>query len=135
VATQASAAFGTSLKIGSNVIPELTNITDVGAGFNTVDVSAHDGASGFGSKIPTLLDGGTYRATFNYVPGNAQHIALRTAMLNRTSTAFTITWPTTGSPTVTFNAFVTNYRIPGAPVNGQLQLNVDLSVDGAVVFS
>lgn len=135
MATQASSAFGTILKIGSTTIPELTNLTDVGAGFQTVDVSAHDGTSGYGSKIPTLLDGGTYRATFNYVPGNATQTSLRTAMLNRASTAFTIQWPTTGNPTVTFNAFVTNYRIPGAPVNGQLQLNVDLAVDGAVTFA
>jgi Phage tail tube protein, TTP len=135
VATQASSAYGTSLKIAGTLIPELTNITDVGANFATVDVSAHDGTSGFGSKIPTLLDGGTVRATFNYVPANLQHIALRTAMLARASTVFVVTLPTTGNPTITFNAFVTRYRIPGAPVNGQLQLEVELTVDGVVTFA
>jgi hypothetical protein len=135
MATQASAAYGTSIKISGTVIPEVTNITDIGAQFATVDVSAHDGASSFGSKIPTLLDGGTVRVTANFVPGNAQHIALRTAMLNRTSTAFIVTLPTTGNPTISFNAFVTRYRIPGAPVNGQLQLEVELSVDGVVTFT
>src|SRR5262245_29367178 len=110
--TQASSAYGTQLKMGTapgTLIPELTNLTDVGGTFATQDVSAHDGASGWGSKIPTLLDGGVVRASFNFVPGNAQHIALRTNMLNRTSTAFTVIWPTVGSPTVTFNAFVTRY--------------------------
>lgn len=133
--TQASSAYGTSIKLSGTLIPELTNITDVGATFNTVDVSAHDGASSFGSSIPTLLSGGVVRCTFNFVPGHAQHIALRTAMLNRTSSAFVVTLPTTGSPTISFNAFVTRYRIPGAPVNGQLQLEVELTVDGAVSFS
>ena len=133
--TQASSAYGTSIKIAGTVIPEVTNITDVGATFNTQDVSAHDGASSFGSSIPTLLSGGVVRVSANFVPGNAQHIALRTAMLNRASTAFIVTLPTTGNPTVSFNAFVTRYRIPGAPVNGQLQLEVELTVDGAVTFS
>ena len=116
-------------------IPELTNASDIGAQFATVDVSAHDGTSGFGSKIPTLLDGGTVRLTANFVPTNAQHIALRTNMLNRTSTPFQVVWPTTGNPSVSFNAFVTRYRIPGAPVNGALVLEVELSVDGVVTFS
>lgn len=135
MATQATAAYGSSLKIAGTLIPELTNLTDVGAQFGTIDVTAHDGASGYGSKIPTFLDGGVVRATFNYVPGNAQHIALRTAMLARASTAFVVTWPTTGNPTVSFSGFVTRYRIPGAPVNGQLQLEVEITVDGAVAFS
>jgi predicted secreted protein len=136
--TQASSAYGTQLKMGTapgTLIPELTNLTDVGGTFATVDVSAHDGTSGWGSKIPTLLDGGVVRATFNYVPGNAQHVALRTAMLNRTSTVFTVVWPTTGAPTVSFNAFITRYRIPAAPVNGALVLETELTVDGAVTFT
>jgi hypothetical protein len=135
MATQAAAAYGIQLKQGTTILPELTNLSDFGAQFATVDVSAHDGASSFGSKIPTLLDGGTVRATFNFIPGSAAHIGLRTAMLNRTSTAFSIVLPTTGNPTWTFNAFVTRYRIPGAPVNGQLQLEVELTVDGAFNFT
>jgi len=113
----------------------LTNITDVGANFATTDVSAHDGTSGFGSKIPTLLDGGTVRATFNYVPAAAPQVALRTAMLARASTPFVVTLPTAGNPTVSFAAFVTRFRIPGAPVNAQLQLEVELTVDGVVTFA
>ena len=135
MATQASSAYGTSIKIAGTIIPEVTNITDIGINGNTVDVSAHDGASSFGSSIPTLLSGGVVRVSANYVPGNAQHIALRTAALNRTSTAFIITLPTTGNPTVSFNAFVTRWRIPGTPVNGQLQLETELTVDGALTFA
>lgn len=133
--TQAAWAIGTSLKIGAVIVPELTNLTDLGAQATLVDVTAHDSISGYASRIPTFLDGGTYRATFNYIPSNAQHIALRTALINRTSQAYTITFPTTGNPTITFNAFVSSWRIPGAPVNGQLQLNVDFTIDGAPTFT
>lgn len=132
--TLATAATGIQLKIASNVIPELRTLSEVGAQFNVVDVSAHDGGD-WASKIPTFLDGGTIRATFNFVPGNAQHIALRTAMLGRTSVAMSVVLPTTGNPAWTFNAFVTRYRIPAAPVNGELSLDVELTVDGIVNFS
>jgi hypothetical protein len=135
MATQAKSAFGTSLKIAGTVIPELTNLTDIGGSVTTIDVTAHDGASGYGSKIPTFIDGGTVRATFNAVLGNAQQVALRTAMEARTSTVFVATFPVAGNPTATFNAFVTRWRIPGAPVGGALVLESELTVDGAVVWA
>jgi len=175
VPTQAKSAFGTILKISGTAIPELTNLTDVGGSVTVVDVTAHDGTSGYGSKIPTFIDGGTVRATFNAVLGNAQQIALRTAMENRTSgygskiptfidggtvratfnavlgnaqqvamrtamenrtsTPFVAQFPTVGNPTATFSAFVTRWRIPGAPVGGALILETELTVDGAVVWA
>ena len=136
--TQAKTAFGTQLLMGTapgTLIPELTNLSDVGGAVTIVDVTAHDGASGYGSKIPTFIDGGVVRATFNYVPANAQHIALRTALENRASTLFKVIWPTPGAPTVSFNAFVTRYRVPGAPVGGALVLEAELTVDGALVYT
>jgi hypothetical protein len=132
--TQAIAAYGIQLQIGTVTIPELTNITELGGTFGVVDVSAHDG-NGWTSRIPTLLDGGTIRATFNMVPTNPTQVSLKTAMLARTSTAFRVLYPPAGTPMWTFNAFVTNYRVPGAPVNGQLQLNVDLTVDGPITMN
>lgn len=132
--TQAIAATGIVLKHGTATVPELTNLTDVGGQFTVVDVSAHDG-NGWVSRIPTLLDGGTIRTTCNFVPANAVQLGLRTAMLARTSEPFSIAYPPAGSVTWTFNAFVTSYRIPSAPVNGALQVNIDLTVDGAITMS
>lgn len=131
--TQAIAATGLILNMAGTPIPEITNVSEIGAQFNVVDVSAHDGGD-WASKIPTLLDGGTIRVSANFVPANAQHVALRTAMINRTSTVFTVVFPNTGATTWTFNAFVTRYRIPSAPVNGALPLEFELTVDGAVTF-
>lgn len=133
MATQAKAAYGIALQMGTATIPELVSLSDVGGAFGVVDVSAHDG-NGWTSRIPTLLDGGMVRAVFNFVPANAQHIALRTAMLARASTPFNVVMPG-GTPVWTFNAFVTSYRIPAAPVTGALQMNVDLQVDGPVTFA
>jgi hypothetical protein len=69
------------------------------------------------------------------VPGNATQLALRTTMLARTSTAFTVAMPPAGSPLWTFNAFVTSFRIPAAPVSGALQINVDLTIDGVITMN
>src|SRR5262245_8656086 len=135
MATQAKSAFGTSLKIGGTVIPELTNLTDIGGSVTVVDVTAHDSLNGYGSQIPTFISGGVVRATFNAVLNNAQQISMRTAMEARTTTAFVATFPTTGNPTASFNAFVTRWRIPGAPVGGALQLETELTVDGPVTWA
>ncbi len=131
--TQASAAYGVQLQMVTTPIPELVSLSDVGGAFAVVETSAHDG-NGWTSRIPTLLDGGVVRAVVNFVPGNAQHIALRTAMLARASTAFRVVFPNAG-PTWTFNAFVTSYRIPAMPVGGVTQLNVDLQVDGPITMA
>jgi hypothetical protein len=132
--TQAIAATGIVLNMAGTPVPEVTNLSEVGAQFNVVDVSAHDGGN-WASKIPTLLDGGTIRVSANFVPANAQHVALRTAMINRVSTAFTVRFPNVGATTWSFNAFVTRYRIPSAPVNGALPLEFELTVDGAITFA
>lgn len=133
--TLAKSAYGVKLSISGDDLPELTNLSDVGINVQTIDVTAHDGASGYGSMIPTFLSGGQVRATFNWVPADAGHVALRTAALNRTSVPFVVTLPTTGNPTISFNAFVTQYRAPTMPVNGVLPLECQLTVDGEVVFA
>ena len=136
--TQAKTAFGTQLLIGAapgTLIPELTNLTDIGGSVTVVDVTAHDGDSGYGAQIPTFISGGVVRATFNAVLSDAQQQALRTAMETRTSTQFKAVFPTTGSPSASFNAFVTRWRIPGAPVGGALILETELTVDGAVTWA
>src|SRR5262245_18506107 len=132
--TLATAATGIRLVLGTTAIPEITNISDIGAQFEVVDVSAHDGGN-WASKIPTLLDGGTIRVEANLVPGNGTHVALGTAMMNRQSSAFRVVLPTVGNPPWTFNAFVTSWRMPSTPVRGALPLAFDLTVDGQINFA
>ena len=134
MATQATAATGVQVKIGSNIIPELRNATDIGMTFAMVDVSAHDGA-GWSSDIPTLKRGKPITLELNWVPSNVAHQALFTAAQNRASTAFTVIYPTTGNPQWTFNAFVGDIGVPATPVDGALPLRVVITPDGAMVFS
>jgi Phage tail tube protein, TTP len=134
MATQATAATGTIVKISTVTIPELRNATDIGMAFAMVDVSAHDG-DGWSSNIPTLKRGKPITLELNYVPGNAAHQSLFTAAQTRASTPFTVTLPTTGNPTWSFNAFVGDIGIPAVPVDGALPLRVVLTPDGQMTFA
>jgi hypothetical protein len=132
--TQATAATGVVVKIATVTIPELRNATDIGMAFAMVDVSAHDG-NGWSSMIPTLKRGKPITLELNYVPANAAHQALFTAAQTRASTAFTVTLPTSGNPTWSFNAFVGDIGITAVPVDGALPLRVILTPDGAMTFA
>ena len=134
MATQATAATGTIIKIATVTIPELRNATDIGMAFAMVDVSAHDG-TGWSSNIPTLKRGKPITLELNYIPGHAAHQALFTAAQTRASTAFTVTLPTTGNPTWSFSAFVGDIGIPAVPVDGVLPLRVVITPDGAMTFA
>jgi hypothetical protein len=133
MATQATAATGTIVKINGVTIPELRNATDIGMTFAMADVSAHDG-TGWASSIPTLKRGKPVTLEINYIPGIAAHIALFTAAQTRASTPFTVTLPTTGNPVWSFSAFVGDIGIPATPVDGALPLRVILTPDGAITF-
>lgn len=131
--TLATAATGTIVKIAGTAIPELRNATDIGITFAMADVTSHD-ASGWSSDIPTLKRGKPVTLELNWVPGNTTHKALFTAAQNRTSTAFEVVFPTTGNPSVTFNAFVGDIGTPAVPVDGALPLRVVITPDGPLVY-
>ena len=102
--------------------------------FAMAEVTAHDG-NGWSSDIPTLKRGKPITLEINWVPGIAAHLALFTAALNRTSTPFSVTFPTTGNPTWTFQAFVGDIGVPAVPVDGALPLRVIITPDGPMTFA
>ena len=132
--TLAKSANGTQLKLAGTLVPEVRNITDVGFSTGLTDVTAHDGA-GWGVSIPTLKRGKPITVDMNWVPGNATHAALLAAALAGTSVAITIILPVASNPTWTFNAFVSDFTMPNAPVEGGLPLRLTLSPDEAMSFA
>jgi hypothetical protein len=134
VPTLATAATGTIVKIATATIVELRNASDIGMAFAMAEVTAHDG-NGWSSSIPTLKRGKPITLDINWVPGNASHQALLTAAQNRASTAFSVTFPTTGNPTWSFNAFVGDFSVPAVPVDNALPLRVIITPDGVMTFA
>jgi predicted secreted protein len=135
MATAAIAATGIVLTVDGVTIPEVTNVSGLGGQATLVDVTAHDSASAWSSKISTFLEGTPIQVQANYVPGNAAHQGLYTLFVARTSEACTVQLPDTGTTTWAFNARVTSFRIPTMPVNGVLPLEFTLEPDGALTFS
>lgn len=133
--TLAIAATGIVLTVDAVPIPEVTNVSGLGATAQTVDVTAHDSASAWSSKISTFLEGSPITVDCNYVPGNAAHQGLYTLFVARTSEACTLQLPDTGTTTWSFNARVTAFRSPSMPVNGVLPLQFVLEPDGALTFA
>lgn len=135
MATQAIAATGIVLTVDGDPIPEVTNVSGLGATAQTVDVTAHDAASAWSSKISTFLEGAPQQVDGNYIPGNAVHQGLYALFVARTSVACTLQLPDTGTTTWSYNARVTAFRVPTMPVNGVLPLQFVLEPDGALTFA
>lgn len=132
--TQARSGYGTQLLWGPTVVPEMRNLSPVGFAHRTADVSAHDG-NGWSSLINTIKDGKPITAELNWIPTDTTHAAILAAALTDVSYPITVRYPTTGNPEWTCNVFVTDFTIPGVPVEGALALNVILTPDGAMTFT
>jgi hypothetical protein len=132
--TQARSAYGTVLKIGLNIIPELINIDGLGSRTDLVDVSAHDG-SGYSSEIATIKRNNPITLTANYVPGNTIQNSLKAQYDAGTSTSYSVTLPGSPAATWTFNAVVSQWQLNPLPVNSVPQLAVILNPDGPIVIS
>lgn len=118
-------------------IAEVTNIADAGIDVQTIDVTAHDSVSGYGSSIPTFLRGSTMRVTYNLVPAHPTHDAvtgLLSIALSRLSRRFLIVFPDAAKTAWAFAAFVGTDRSQ-MPVAGALTSEAALEVDGAMLLA
>lgn len=134
MATQARSAYGTTLRIGANVVPELINLDGLGSRTDLVDVSAHDG-NGYSSEIATIKRNNPITATLNYVPGNSIQNSLKTQYDAGSSTSYSVTLPGSPVATWTFNAVVSQWQLNPLPVNSVPQLSVILNPDGPIIIS
>ncbi len=132
-----NAAFGTLLKIGGTAGTAVVNVTSIeGPGMSTefADVTAHDSASRFAEYAPTFQDGGEVTLRINYDPNQATHKnaagGLMKLYVDRTSSSFAITFPTSPVASIVFTAYVSAVS-PTAPYDGKLEADVTLRITGA----
>ena len=131
-------AFGCSLKRGTTVIANVTNISGPGLSLDTEDVTSHDSAGGWEEVVGTILRSGEVTLDIVYDPDNATHKyasgGLLYDMASRAATAYTLTFSDATPATWTFSAFVTGFN-PGMPVNGALTASVTLKITGSVTLA
>lgn len=128
----------TKIQIGSGAsphtfadIPEVKSFSGPGGSASVIDVT--DLASTGKEKRMGLRDEGQLQLTINYIPDNAQHMALRTARANRALTPFKITFTDTAPATTwTFYGFVTGFSVSGG-VDAAIEAQVTIEISGSIV--
>ncbi len=126
-------AYGTLLKRGATTIAQITNISGPGLSLDTEDVTSHDSTGAWEEVVATILRSGEIGVDLVYDPNAATHKnsagGLINDMVSRTSTTFSIVFPSSPTVTWTFTAYVTGFE-PSSPVDGSLTAAAKLKITG-----
>ena len=129
-------AQGTVLQLGSGSplsytsIPEVNSFSGPGGSVSVIDVT--DLSSAAKEKLAGLNDNGQLSFECNFIPSNAQHIALREAKESGITTSFKLIF--TDSTEWTFNAIVVGFAVAGA-IDGVVKASGTLEVSGSIIES
>jgi hypothetical protein len=129
---------GGTLTLGSTytTVAEVRNIQDAGFVMEMVDVSAHDGQSGFGSSIPIIKRGKAMRVDINLVPLAATHDKLTGLLFvafGGVSKPWLLIAPGTPHAICAFRGWVSDHGT-NMPI-GPLQSSVTIAIDGQMTWS
>ena len=116
------------LKIGANVVGQVTSLGPAGSSRDLIDASCYGDA--FKYYVVGQTDGSEIEVGVSYDPANTQHIAMKTAYDAGTSTAFTILHAAS-SMSMAFNAMVTKFE-RGGERDGLLTLTATLKIIGSI---
>lgn len=134
--TNAISGFGTQLKIGTNVIAEVQDISGPSLSLETIDVTSFSSVDGWKEYIAGLLDAGEVSFEINYVPTESTHKnaagGLVYLLATRTRQQFHLMFP--DNTAWTFHAYVTSFE-PSAPVADKLGASVTLKLTGKPVLA
>ena len=136
MSTNAIKAQGTTLGLGSGspvsytTIAEIKNFNGPSGGPSVIDVT--DLSSTAKEKVAGLNDNGQLSFECNFVPGNTQHEALKTAKENGSIVQIQLTF--SNAVVWTFSALVTNISVSGG-VDGVVTASVTLEITGDISVS
>ena len=126
-------AFGTLFKRGAVTIAQVKGISGPGISLDTEDVTSHDSTEAWEEVVATILRSGEVSLDIEYDPNAATHKLASGGLLQdlatRTSTTYSIQFPSNPSVTWTFTAFCTGFE-PDAPVDGALTASVSFKITG-----
>lgn len=140
MSTAAVPTQGTLIKIGNgatpevfSTIPEIKGFTGPSGSASTIDVTTIN--SDKKEKKMGIADEGQMSLTLNYLPTNAQHIALREARNDRTETNFEIVFADDSpSTTWSFTGYVTGFSVTGS-VDNVIEASVTIEITGSIIES
>ncbi len=113
-------------------IGEVTNFDGPGGSATVIDVTTLQSLAK--EKRMGLQDEGQFTFEMNLDPSDTQQVGLRNDRTNRVLRNFRMVLTDTANTTLTFSAFVLEFKISGA-VDEVVKANVTLEISGAVVWS
>jgi hypothetical protein len=131
--TDDASSNNTRAGVALTAIAQVTNIGGPGISLDTEDVTTHDQATAFEELVATILRSGEVSLDIAYDPNGATHADLVDSIEARIIYDFSIVFPSSGTVTWNFDAFVTGFE-PSAPVDGALTGAVKLKISGAPVL-
>lgn len=129
----AKQAHGTTLARAGNVIAESIKIGGWAVNREMLDVTAHDSPDGYDQYIPGLKRSGEFPISGNFYAGDTNgQIGLLTDFEAGTLQDFVLTYSDDGT-TLTFKAYVKEFGVGEADVNGSLPFTASLKINGKPV--
>lgn len=134
MASDAKIGIGTLLKRAGVTIGEVKSISGMGGTRDVVDVTHMESVDAFREFIPGLGDAGEASFTINYIPTEATHAQLLSDFNNRTVAAWTVELPFPGTPTLSFDGFVTGYPL-NIPLDDVITADVTIKISGKLTLT
>lgn len=129
------AAKGTTISVDGVTIAHVRDIgSSSGGETERVDVTTHDSPDDRRESVAGFKGEATMTFTIAFDPSNASHAGLITLHGSGETVPVIVTYPTTPTATTTFDAYVTNFPVPGAPIDGALLVEVTLAITGEINF-
>jgi len=123
---------GVTVSWDGTLVGEVVSFSGPGGSASIIDVT-HLGSTRREKRMG-IPDEGQLSCEINLVPDNAGQVKLRNDRASRTERACILTLTDTGSTTLTFNAYCTQFSIQGS-VDNKIQASVTLEITGAVVWA
>ena len=126
-------ALGTTIKFNSQIIGGLTSIGEVTPESEELDATTLDSSGGYREYIQGFKDSGEVSVTGYFKKTDDGQIELRTGYGTGDVDAVEIAYP--DGTKVTFNAYVKNYTMGAADVDGIVGFGATLRISGAVTVA
>lgn len=120
--------FGTTLTINAVAVTQIMDIAGPELSRDTEDVTNHSSSGQWEEHLPTIKRSGNVSFPLLYIPGNAAHEALWTALSNGSLDAYQLRGP--DSKGWNFSGYVVGLG-EVYPVAGHLARNVTIKISGA----
>lgn len=138
--TSAVLGAGATLQLGSGASPQVyTTVAEVlrcgpiGSTNPEVDVTNLDSTAK--EYIAGLADGNTVEFEMNWVAGNTQQVALRTAQAAGNTVNMKMTWPTSPQTVAVFDLVLLNFEMGETTPESQITAMASGRISGAIAWS